>query len=261
MPRTLITGSQVNDETVQRVDLNSTTAGQAVIKKIIGGAGISLVSTGVDAGTGDVTVSIVDSPALTGTPTAPTAASGTNTTQIATTAHVLAERTNIATLTNKTLTSPAITTPTGIVKGDVGLGSVDNTTDATKPVSTAQQTALNLKASSTTNTFTGAQIGSVTALTSATAAMAINLATNNNFSHTTTENTTLSAPSNPVAGQSGVITITQGNPVRTLAYNTFWKFSGGAIPALTAVVGAVDTFAYFVSSATRASCQLIKDVK
>lgn len=41
------------------------------------------------------------SPALTGTPTAPTAAAGTNTTQVATTAHVLAERTNTATLTNK----------------------------------------------------------------------------------------------------------------------------------------------------------------
>jgi hypothetical protein len=32
------------------------------------------------------------------------------------------------------------------VKGDVGLGNVDNTSDANKPVSTAQQTALNLKA-------------------------------------------------------------------------------------------------------------------
>jgi hypothetical protein len=52
------------------------------------------------------------SPALTGTPTAPTAAAATNTTQIATTAHVFAERTNTATLTNKTLTSPTITTPT-----------------------------------------------------------------------------------------------------------------------------------------------------
>lgn len=50
------------------------------------------------------------------------------------------------TLTSKTLTSPAITTPTGIVKGDVGLGNVDNTSDANKPVSTAQQTALDLKA-------------------------------------------------------------------------------------------------------------------
>lgn len=36
------------------------------------------------------------------------------------------------TLTNKTLTSPVINSPTNIVKGDVGLGNVDNTSDATK---------------------------------------------------------------------------------------------------------------------------------
>ena len=35
---------------------------------------------------------------------------------------------------------------TGLVKGDVGLGNVDNTADADKPVSTATQTALDLKA-------------------------------------------------------------------------------------------------------------------
>jgi hypothetical protein len=50
------------------------------------------------------------------------------------------------TLTNKTLTSPVINTPTGITKSDVGLANVDNTTDAGKPVSTATQTALDLKA-------------------------------------------------------------------------------------------------------------------
>ena len=49
-------------------------------------------------------------------------------------------------LTGKTLTSPVINTPTGIVKGDVGLGNVDNTSDVNKPVSTATQTALDLKA-------------------------------------------------------------------------------------------------------------------
>ena len=38
-------------------------------------------------------------------------------------------------------TSPNITTPTGIVKADVGLGSVDNTADSEKPVSTAQALA------------------------------------------------------------------------------------------------------------------------
>jgi hypothetical protein len=49
-------------------------------------------------------------------------------------------------LTNKTLTSPVITTPTGIVKSDVGLGNVDNTSDANKPLSTAAVDALALKA-------------------------------------------------------------------------------------------------------------------
>lgn len=49
------------------------------------------------------------SPTFTGTPAAPTAAVGTNTTQLATTAHVFAERAATATLTNKTLTTPLIT--------------------------------------------------------------------------------------------------------------------------------------------------------
>lgn len=44
------------------------------------------------------------------------------------------------TLTNKTLTAPAISSPTGIVKGDVGLGNVDNTSDATKNAATATLT-------------------------------------------------------------------------------------------------------------------------
>jgi len=40
--------------------------------------------------------------------------------------------------------------PHSVTKAQVGLGNVDNTSDANKPVSTAQQTALNLKADSTT---------------------------------------------------------------------------------------------------------------
>jgi len=46
-----------------------------------------------------------------------------------------------------------------LVKGDVGLGSVDNTTDAGKPVSTAGQTALDLKANLAGPTFTGTVAG------------------------------------------------------------------------------------------------------
>ena len=47
-------------------------------------------------------------------------------------------------------------------KSAVGLGNVDNTSDANKPVSTAQQTALNLKASLASPTFTGT-VGGITA--------------------------------------------------------------------------------------------------
>lgn len=56
--------------------------------------------------TGTGALVFAGSPALTGTPTAPTAAAATNTTQLATTAHVFAERANTATLTNKTITAP-----------------------------------------------------------------------------------------------------------------------------------------------------------
>jgi hypothetical protein len=44
-------------------------------------------------------------------------------------------------------------------KADIGLGNVDNTTDAGKPVSTAQQTALDLKAPLASPTFTGTVAG------------------------------------------------------------------------------------------------------
>ena len=63
---------------------------------------------------------------------------------------ILVTTTGTQTLTNKTITSPA-----GLVKGDVGLGNVDNTSDANKPVSTATQTALDLKADLASPTFTG----------------------------------------------------------------------------------------------------------
>ena len=48
-----------------------------------------------------------------------------------------------------------------LAKADVGLSNVDNTSDANKPVSTAQQTALNLKANLASPTFTGT-VGGIT---------------------------------------------------------------------------------------------------
>lgn len=45
--------------------------------------------------------------------------------------------------------------PHSVTKSQVGLGNCDNTSDANKPVSTAQQTALDLKAPLASPTFTG----------------------------------------------------------------------------------------------------------
>ncbi len=63
---------------------------------------------------------------------------------------VLATLSGTQTLTNKTFV-----TPLGITASDVGLGSVNNTTDANKPVSTATQTALDFKANLDSPTFIG----------------------------------------------------------------------------------------------------------
>ena len=58
MARTLLTGIAVLDGAITRADLNTTVAGSAVIRKIIAGTNVSLVSTGADAGTGDVTINV-----------------------------------------------------------------------------------------------------------------------------------------------------------------------------------------------------------
>jgi hypothetical protein len=56
MATTVVRGGQIKDATIQRVDLDTSTAGQAVVAKIVQGTGITISSTGADSGTGDVTI-------------------------------------------------------------------------------------------------------------------------------------------------------------------------------------------------------------
>lgn len=63
-------------------------------------------------------------------------------------------------------------TSLALVKGDVGLGAVDNTSDAGKPVSTAQQTQLDLKANLAGPTFTGTPAAPTAAAGTATTQLA-----------------------------------------------------------------------------------------
>ena len=123
------------------------------------------------------------SPTLTGTPLAPTATAGTNTTQIATTAYVINERTATATLTNKTITGTFTGSLTGnadtatklatartlSLTGDVsGSASFDGSANATITATVADdshnhvisnvdglQSALDLKAPLSSPALTG----------------------------------------------------------------------------------------------------------
>lgn len=56
MGRTKLSSKEIGS--VQRNDFDTTTTGEAVIAKAIPGRGIAFSSTGVDAGTGDVTIKL-----------------------------------------------------------------------------------------------------------------------------------------------------------------------------------------------------------
>lgn len=139
----------------------------------------------------------LDGPAFTGVPVAPTADVGTNTTQLATTAFVGAEiaskaapishmtddgtghsvvsgtKAGFMSVADKAKLDglPSVIEGTGVesvagrkgkvvlVANDVGLGNVNNTSDSAKPISTAQQTALDQKANISNPTFSGVVSG------------------------------------------------------------------------------------------------------
>ena len=163
-----------------------------------------------------VTGAPLASPTFTGTPAAPTASVGTNTTQLATTAYVQAE-----------------------------VGQSIQAHDA----DTAKTDAVQL--------FTKAQRGAPVALTDA-SSVAVNLSLGNNFTLLCTSSVgntrQLANPTNAVAGQSGLITVTQasgGGNALTFASN--YKFAGGSgqAPSMTTGTGnAVDVLPYTVKSAT-----------
>ena len=69
-------------------------------------------------------------------------------------------------ITKAPINSPTFTgTVSGVTKAMVGLGSVDNTSDANKPISSATQTELDLKAPKANPTFTGTVTADVVSIT------------------------------------------------------------------------------------------------
>lgn len=132
------------------------------------------------------------------------------------------------------------------------------------PTAGTTQENLDLKGNlGTPNTWTKANRGAFVTLTSTSASIAVDLSLSNNFVHELTEDTTLAAPTNAVAGQSGVIQFNQhASAPKTLAFNAFWKWPGGTDGVLTAANGAVDAMRYVVAaSGAFAVCDWLADVK
>ena len=109
--------------------------------------------------------------------------------------------------------------------------------------------------------FSKAQRGTPVALTDG-ATITPDFSLGNNYSVTLGGNRTLANPTNLVAGQSGVIVITQdATGSRTLAYGSYFKFPTGTAPTLTTAANSVDVLAYYVESSTRITARLVGDVK
>lgn len=60
MARTKVSKSQISGLIIDKGELNTSGSGAAVITQVIAGDNISLSSTGVDDGTGEVTINVID---------------------------------------------------------------------------------------------------------------------------------------------------------------------------------------------------------
>jgi hypothetical protein len=157
----------------------------------------------------------------------------------------------------------------GLTKSDVGLANVDNTSDVNKPVSTATQTALDLKAPLNSPTFTGTVsgvsktmvgLGNVDNTSDATKNSAAVTLTNKRITkrvdsvasaatYTFDADTydvakitaqaaglTIANPSGtPTAMQSMVLRVKDNGTARAIAYGTQWRAIGVTLPTTTVI--------------------------
>jgi len=151
--------------------------------------------------------------------------------------------TDSQTLTNKTLTSPVVNTPTGIVKGDVGLGNVDNTSDATKDSASATLTNKTLTTPVLTNPTVTNYVETPFTANSSTA---ITIALTNGTVQiiTLTGNATITMPT-ATSGKSFIMFLKQdGTGSRTVTWSTV-KWPGGTNPTITATASRQDIYSFF----------------
>ena len=180
------------------------------------------------------------SPTFTGTPAAPTASTGTDSTQIATTAFVKAQ--SYATLASPTLTgTPAAPTASA-------------GTNTTQIATTAYVQAEGFTKAATANEWTAGQRGEVTNIDSSSGVLAIDFDASNNFLCITTENITDINYTNldqDMVGQTGSIFFQFGGSHTVGGWDTETRWIGGTggtseAPTFTATSGQCDRVDYII---------------
>ena len=164
--------------------------------------------------------------------------------------------------------TPSSRTPVRIARGtysnlnssvaDIQEGEIVYATDQDKLyvkegsslVSTQANVPTDNAVTGTAQTFTAAQRGTITTLTSG-ATVTPDFAASNNYSLTLDQNLTIANPTNLTAGQSGSIFLVQdGTGSRTASWGSYWDFAGGVAPVLTTTAAGVDRVDYVVRSST-----------
>lgn len=171
------------------------------------------------------------------------------------------------------LDSPTFTgTVSGITKSMVGLGSVDNTADTAKPVSTAQATALALKADLAGATLTGATLTSPTintpAVTNPTitnyvetvyapaAGSAFTVALTNGTiqKFTTNANIAITLPASTPGKVYSIFVVYGGVHTVTFSGGSTIKWAGGSAPTATSVSGKIDKYNFTCDGTNTYGC-------
>jgi len=108
--------------------------------------------------------------------------------------------------------------------------------------------------------FSAQQRGAISALTDG-ATITPDFSLANNYSVTLGGNRTLGNPTNLTAGASGAIFISQdATGSRTLAFDTYWSFSGGVAPTLSTAANAIDVLVFTVRTSTDIAATLITNI-
>jgi hypothetical protein len=133
--------------------------------------------------------------------------------------------------TTRTVNGLALSANITLAKSDIGLGNVDNTADTAKPISTATQTALDLKAALTVTSALDTRVTALETVTVSTLTYAATVTPDasvaKSFKLSMTGDAALAIPTNGAEGNRLFIAITASGADRTLTLNGSYRLTTG----------------------------------